>query len=176
MWPYMLEALEPLRTAGYLTTYSRKTDAFTRGPVTVIGTGNTPLSHVYYATERVIFYDAPLRRLHKPAQIPASPVGPAVEVQLDATISPMASAKYPVLAHVGVAMHPLHNPVIKWMTRRTDEASRRGIKSRWWGAAGKPKWFRRRVWGMMREARTDWINGDNLRDLAHWLRKMDNRS
>lgn len=173
MWPYVLEALEPLNTRGFLTTFSRKTGSFTRGPLTIIGTGNTPLSHVHHAAERVIFYDAPLRKIDKPARIPLSSAGPAVEVQIDHTISPMASSKFPTLAHVGLAMYPFPNPAISWMKRRTAEARRRGIASRWWGAANKPKWVRRRAWAMMREAQTDWINGDNLHDLARWLRRVD---
>lgn len=173
MWPVVLAALESLRRGDYLTTYSRTTDLFILRPLTVIGTGNTPLSHVYYASERIIFYDAPLRKLHQPARIPLSPAGPAIDVELDHTISPMASAKFPALAHIGLAMYPVPNPAIGWMKRRTAEAERRGIRSRWWGAANNPKWVRRRVWGMMKEAQTDWINGDNLHDLARWLRHTD---
>lgn len=173
MWPFVLEALLPLKDRGYLTTYSRKTGNFTRGPLTIIGTGNTPLSHVYYSSERIVFYDAPLRSLDMPAQIPATSAGPAIEVELDNTISPMASAKFPPLAHIGLAMYPLPNPAIGWMKGKTEEARRRGIQSRWWGAAGNPKWVRRRVWAMMKEAETDWINGDNLHDLARWLREVD---
>lgn len=36
-WPYVVKALQPLRSAGYLTTYNGT--AITPGPVTVIGTG-----------------------------------------------------------------------------------------------------------------------------------------
>jgi hypothetical protein len=59
------------------------------------------------------------------------------------------------------------------MRRRTDEARQRGIQSRWWGAANKPAWIRRRMWALQKEAETDWINGDDLRDLARWLRRND---
>lgn len=173
MWPYVLDALEPLLKAGYLTTYNTTSSTFTRGPLTIIGTGNTPLSHVYYSSSRVIFYDAPLRKLHKLAHIPNSPYGPATRIELDNTISPMASGELPPWTLIGAAFYPSSNAAVKWMKLRTDEARRRGIKSRWWGAAGRPGWLRRRMWALQKEAETDWINGDDLVDLARWLRRTD---
>lgn len=172
MWPYVLQALEPLLQAGYVTTYDTKTDTWTRGPIMIIGTGNTPLSHVYYSNPRTVFFDGPLRRLKKAARIPHSPFGPATKIQLDATICPMASAQLPAWAHIGTAFRPSSNVVIGWMRRKTHEASRRGIKSRWWGAANNPAWLRRRMWILMRKAETDWINADDLVDLARWLRQV----
>jgi hypothetical protein len=171
MWPFVLNALEPLLSAGYLTTYDQATSSWTRGPLTIIGTGNTPLSHVYYASPRIVFYDAPLSKLHKPAHILHSPYGPAIQVELDNTISPMASAEIPPWTHIGAALYPSSNAAVRWMKRRTDEARKRGIKSRWWGAANQPAWLRRRMWALQKEARTDWINGDDLKDLARWLRQ-----
>jgi hypothetical protein len=38
-WPYVIRALQPLRDAGYLTTYNGT--SVVTGPVTVVGTGNT---------------------------------------------------------------------------------------------------------------------------------------
>jgi hypothetical protein len=173
MWPYVLQALEPLLKAGYLTTYDTTTTTWTRGPLTIIGTGNTPLSHVYYSTTRIIFYDGPLRRLGRSARIPNSPCGPATKIQFDASICPMASAELPAWAHVGLGLRPSPNAVVKWMKRRTQEAKLRGIKSRWWGAANKPAWLRRRMWALMKEAETDWINADDLVDLADWMRRTN---
>ena len=43
-WPYVVRALQPLRAAGYLPTFNGT--AVVPGPVTVIGTGNTPLNQV----------------------------------------------------------------------------------------------------------------------------------
>lgn len=173
MWPYVLKALQPLLEAGYLTTYNTSSETWARGPLTIIGTGNTPLSHVYYSSTRIIFYDGPLRRLQKPAKIPHSIYGPSTKIQLDATICPMASAKLPPWAHVGLAFRPSPNAVVAWMKRRTREARVRGIKSRWWGAANQPVWLRRRMWALMKEAETDWTNADDLRDLAKWLRRTN---
>jgi hypothetical protein len=57
-WPYVVQGLQPLRDAGYLTTYNGT--GVTYGPVTVIGTGNTPLDQVQDKTFRDYFYDAPI--------------------------------------------------------------------------------------------------------------------
>ncbi|KAF7194182.1 Altered inheritance of mitochondria protein 6-like, partial [Pseudocercospora fuligena] len=43
-WPYIVKALEPLREARYLTTYNGT--GVTSGPVTIIGTRNTPLNYL----------------------------------------------------------------------------------------------------------------------------------
>merc|ERR1712093_708535 len=61
-WPVVIKALEPLRAAGYLS--STNGTHFTSGPVTVIGTGNTPLSLVQPIEERDYFWDGPLPTLN----------------------------------------------------------------------------------------------------------------
>jgi hypothetical protein len=57
-WPYVVQGLQPLRDAGYLTTYNDT--GVTPGPVTVIGTGNTPLDQIQNKEFRDYFYDAPI--------------------------------------------------------------------------------------------------------------------
>lgn len=58
----VLERLEPLRAKGWLTHFNG-TDVI-QGPITVVGTGNTPFDLVTANdTYRDIFYDAPLDRL-----------------------------------------------------------------------------------------------------------------
>jgi hypothetical protein len=54
-FPYAVKALEPLRAAGYLTTVSAN-GTITPGPVTVIGTGNTPLNQVQGVNPRDYFW------------------------------------------------------------------------------------------------------------------------
>lgn len=60
-WPYVVKELQPLRDAGYLTTYNGT--GVTPGPVTVIGTGNTPLNQIQGKSPRDYFYDAPIPTL-----------------------------------------------------------------------------------------------------------------
>jgi len=49
-FPAVVKALQPLRDAGYLTTFNGT--GVTQGPVTVIGTGNTPLNQVQGVSPR----------------------------------------------------------------------------------------------------------------------------
>ncbi|PYH91708.1 hypothetical protein BO71DRAFT_401147 [Aspergillus ellipticus CBS 707.79] len=61
-WNYVSAQLSPLREHGYLT-YFNGTDIIP-GPVTVVGTGNTPFNLVIAnTTYRDIFFDAPLDKL-----------------------------------------------------------------------------------------------------------------
>ena len=62
LWPYLFSQLEPLREGGYLT-YFNGTDVV-EGPVTVVGTGNTPFDLLVSNTSyRDIFFDAPLDQM-----------------------------------------------------------------------------------------------------------------
>lgn len=61
LWPYVQVALEPLRSRSYLTR-SNGTEIFP-GPITVVGTGNTPFDLVNSNetnSHHDIFFDAPL--------------------------------------------------------------------------------------------------------------------
>ena len=61
LWPYVLSALQPLRDRQYLT-YQNATDVIP-GPITVIGTGNTPFDLLASKATNPsgdIFFDAPL--------------------------------------------------------------------------------------------------------------------
>lgn len=61
LWPYVQAALEPLRSRNYLTR-SNGTEIFA-GPITVVGTGNTPFDLVNSNETNSyhdIFFDAPL--------------------------------------------------------------------------------------------------------------------
>lgn len=65
LWPYVQSALEPLRNRHYLTS-SNGTD-ITPGPITVVGTGNTPFDLVNSDESNPhhdIFFDAPLSEMY----------------------------------------------------------------------------------------------------------------
>ena len=66
LWPYAHSALEPLRTRKYLTHSNGGEIIY--GPITVVGTGNTPFDLVNSDdsnTDHDIFFDAPLRDMYK---------------------------------------------------------------------------------------------------------------
>ncbi|KAL8671899.1 MAG: hypothetical protein Q9168_003610 [Polycauliona sp. 1 TL-2023] len=86
IFPYLLSALEPLRSRGYLT-YRNGTQTINR-PITVIGTGNTPFNLVdseLTNPHHDIFFDAPLAAMWEalPGETstpPPSPKKPEVPV------------------------------------------------------------------------------------------------
>ncbi|KAK5127686.1 hypothetical protein LTR16_002784, partial [Cryomyces antarcticus] len=79
-WPAVVKALEPLRNDSYLTTFNGT--GVTPGPVTVIGTGNTPLDQVQPVQRRDYFWDA---------QIPALATSQA---NITRNVSPIASTSF----------------------------------------------------------------------------------
>ena len=79
--PAVLKALEPLRSAGYLTTFANGT--LTSSAVTVVGTGNSPLEPIKALEPRDIFFDAPLTELSVQTNTTWSP-----------ELSPVASTDY----------------------------------------------------------------------------------
>lgn len=76
-----MSALEPLRSAGYLTTFANGT--LTTRPVTAVGTGNSPLEPIKALEPRDFFFDAPLTELSVPTNTTWSP-----------ELSPIASTDY----------------------------------------------------------------------------------
>ena len=80
----LLDALEPLRSAGYLTTF--KDGSLTQGAVTVVGTGNTPLESVIAAEPRDFFYDANILTLYSTKPADGKEWGPE--------IAPLASCQW----------------------------------------------------------------------------------
>ncbi|KAL4805957.1 histone acetylation protein-domain-containing protein [Aspergillus unguis] len=78
----VIAALEPLRQKGYLTSV-KNNETLTQGPVTVIGTGNTPYDMVGPVANRDYFYDAPLATLNSSENANITPL-----------ISPIASTDF----------------------------------------------------------------------------------
>ncbi|KAL9582983.1 MAG: hypothetical protein Q9212_002979 [Teloschistes hypoglaucus] len=98
LFPYVVSALEPLRSRDYLT-HLNGTQIISR-PITVVGTGNTPfnlvasnLSNPHYD----IFFDAPLDKLWEgpPDSEPATPSDPKHLVygsDIDASLPELATS------------------------------------------------------------------------------------
>ena len=66
LWPYVQSALQPLRERNYLTRFNGT--QIIRGPITVVGTGNTPFDLVSSAESNPhhdVFYDAPLGEMYE---------------------------------------------------------------------------------------------------------------
>jgi hypothetical protein len=91
-WPYVVKGLQPLRDAGYLTTYNGT--GVTPGPVTVIGTGNTPLDLVQGKTFRDYFYDAPIPLLGTTFSNITSHVSPIASTDFAAVFGTISGTKF----------------------------------------------------------------------------------
>ena len=118
-----------------------------QGPLTIIGTGSTPLSRVLAAQQRYIFFDAPLVDLDQELRIDDR------IVEWSPHISPMASAQWLWSSYYSNAAS---------IKRFSDQAHKRGIKCRWWGVARWPTYLRNALWNLQLEAEVDWINADDL--------------
>ncbi|KAL5433804.1 hypothetical protein PMIN07_000795 [Paraphaeosphaeria minitans] len=150
-WSAVLSALEPLRKAGYLSTYNGT--GFTSKPVTVIGTGNTPIWLVQSAVPRDAFYDAPLAQL-----------GGAFS-NITANDSPIASTDFE--ASFGeVRMESLNDTQLGTLREQLNAAHDRGIKARYWNQPGFPVGTRNAVWRMLYNEGADLINVDDLEGAA----------
>jgi hypothetical protein len=145
-FPAVIKALEPLRHAGYLTNYSDST-GIVPGPVTVIGTGNTPLNQVQGVSPRDYFFDGPLATL--------------ATSNITKEVSPIASVDF----QTAVGAQPngtfsatqLHN-----LTTQIAAAKAKGIGTRYWDLPGWPVSTRNRIWTQLWAAGVTLVNVDDL--------------
>ena len=145
-WPFVVEALQPLRDRGYLSYVNATDVSINSRQVTVIGTGNTPLNYLLARPDRDYFFDAPLAALNS-TFVP--------------TLSPLASTS--LKAHIGwngvfaATASQLGN-----MTALVDQAHEQGLTTRFWENPTWPKFARNRVWRTFIEIGVDYINADDL--------------
>ncbi|KAK5683124.1 hypothetical protein LTS10_004655 [Elasticomyces elasticus] len=156
-FPYVVKALQPLRDAGYLTTYNGT--AVTPGPVTVIGTGNTPLNQVQgigNATHpRDYFYDGPLPTLGTTFS------------NITADVSPIASTAFS--AQFGqVRNQTLNGTQLALLESQVATAHAKGIAVRYWDQPGFPVTTRNAMWRTLWNAGVDLLNVDDLEAAADY--------
>ncbi|PGH07332.1 hypothetical protein GX51_01876 [Blastomyces parvus] len=164
-WPHVVKALEPLRAANYLTTL-RNNDTLTTGPVTVVGTGNTPLSLVGPVADRDYFYDAPLANLIEG--------GPQ---EITKYISPIASTNFAAAIGVDRIILPpteggegggeqesswLNSKQLETLREQIGAAKKKGIGARYWGTPGWPVRERNEVWRTLLREGVALLNADDL--------------
>ncbi|KAI0034319.1 hypothetical protein K488DRAFT_45795 [Vararia minispora EC-137] len=147
--PFILDALDPLREAGYLTTFANNT--LTESAVTVIGTGNSPLDGVKALDPRDYFFDAPLAILNDTS----------TNTTWDATLSPIASTDYEAVvgwSGIGQINDTARNVILTLVS----DAHTRGIRARFWDTPGWPIRARDAVWTELLQDGSDWLNADDL--------------
>ncbi|EIM92651.1 uncharacterized protein STEHIDRAFT_89836 [Stereum hirsutum FP-91666 SS1] len=146
--PPVLQALQPLRDAGYLSTVVN--DTLVEGPVLVIGTGNTPLAGVQALSPRDFFFDAPLTGLNDTTNATWSP-----------TLSPIASTDYETAvgwSGIGNISETQRATILSLVA----EADALGIPSRFWDTPGWPIAARDTVWKELLDDGAFWLNADDL--------------
>lgn len=154
-FPAALAALEPLRAAGYLTTYFPGNDSLVQRAVTAIGTGNTRLADVLGQTEaRDLFYDAPLAAL--PDEVDGPGVTPVASAQFSAQFGDVLGAAVPALNETALAK----------LREQVGAAKARGIGARYWDTPGYPIGTRNAVWRTLLDEGVALLNVDDLEGAA----------
>ena len=156
-FPYVVRGLEPLRSAGYLTTWDGKT--VTSAPVTVIGTGNTPLSQIQGKADRDYFYDAPI---------------PYLSTTFSNITSNVAlTANWDFSAVFGEVRNQTFNATqMQTLEEQVATAHGKGILVRYWDLPAWPVGTRNSVWRMLWDAGVDLLNVDDLEGAAGFWEGM----
>lgn len=84
--------------------------------------------------------------------------------------SPVASGKFPIKYYIPSPFLFL-NPLQQY----SSDAHALGIEVRWWGAARQPRLVRILLWSLMKRTGSDWINADDLYDVARFLTSWDEK-
>lgn len=150
-WPAVVSALAPLRALNYLTTFNGT--GVTPGPVTVIGTGNTPQSNFTTAEPRDYFFDANLALLND------------TQANITAAVSPVASTQFS--KYVGeVNGTDLSDEQLAAVREQVGRAAEKGILARYWDTPAWPVGRRNSVWKALEEEGVGLLNADDLRAAA----------
>lgn len=166
-WPAVVSALAPLRAAGLLTTYNGTRGGVTPGPVTVVGTGNTPVSNFSEpAQHRDYFLDAQLALLNTTQQ------------NVTSDISPIASGsfgRYVGKVHFnaseadGAGAGVLNATQVEIARDLVQTARERGIMARFWDTPGWPIRERDGVWRALTGLGVGLLNADDLKAAAGYV-------
>jgi hypothetical protein len=147
-WPAVEKALQPLRDAGYLS-YFNGTDIIP-GPVTIIGTGNSPYDYISSQATRDYFFDGPLQNLNE---------------SYPYTLNPIASASLKSLIGQSteeVAITGLNSTQVDSLRSYVEDAHSKGIKTRVWDVSWWPIQKRDTLYRQIIEAESDLLNADDL--------------
>ena len=185
-WPFVRDALAPLREKGYLTYQNGSTKV--EGPITVVGTGNTPFDLVTSDTanpHKDIYFDAPLGDMwedESPASKPSTTSTSSNSTDVSAistdsyTYNPSNSFYASTPFHKSIGYVPtgkLSKRQMSILRRQIRGAHRRGLKARYWDLPFWPIGLRNTIWQILVEEGVDLLNVDDLksatqRDWGNW--------
>lgn len=159
LFPVVSSQLQPFREKGWLTHYNGTT--LVPGPITVVGTGNTPFSSIISnATNphRDIFFDAPLTTL-------------ASSPEYTSQNSHYASTS--LSAAIGKTwFNKISSSQVETLKSQTKVAKERGLVSRYWDLPAWPVSFRTNVWKILEENEVGVLNVDDLVAATRWNWKL----
>lgn len=177
-WAQVVEQLSPLRDRGYLTYFNG--DEVVRGPITIVGTGNTPFDLVVSnSTHRDIFFDAPLDMLaeddaqnrqdpqpkRRTAKQSTDNLGQGLSGIGSDAFNPTNSyyASVSLKKSIGVPW-PFHFTPHQMDRLRAQirGAHSRGLKARYWALPAWPRSLRNHVWTVLVREGVDILNVDDL--------------
>lgn len=159
LFPVVISQLQPFREKGWLTHYNGS--ALVVGPVTVVGTGNTPFSSVLSNItnpHRDIFFDAPLTALS------SSP---------EYTPQNSYYASTSLSAAIGRTwFNKISSSQQETLKSQIKIANERGLVSRYWDLPAWPVSFRTNVWKILKENEVGVLNVDDLVAATRWNWKL----
>ena len=187
LWPYFQSALEPLRNQGYLTRSNGS--KIIPGPITVVGTGNTPFDLVdadASNSHHDIFFDAPLADMYEGPNAESLPLGTSPSQHTpkegrsdeagqgkSGTISGNpdaynASNSYYASVDFASAIGTLWNgefseDQLDKLRGQIRGAHKRGLKARYWDLPFWPISLRNYVWEVLVKEGVDILNVDDLK-------------
>lgn len=154
----VIDALSPLREKGYLTTL--RDNSLSNAPITVIGTGNTPLDMVEPLANRDYFFDGPLESLHRPKYKSITHlVSPIASTDFQAAVGTVDTDKDPIL----------NDGQLETLRSQISAAKKRGIGARYWNAPDYPVRKRNLVWRTLLNEGVALLNVDDLDAAAEFF-------
>lgn len=166
LWPYMYTALEPFRQRNYLTKIVNET--IVEGPITVVGTGNTPFSAVIsdeLNPHKDVFFDAPLEKMYLASDVPSP--SSSSEYKYNPLNSFYASVALPKALDGNPNKDGEFSPgQIDLLRGQLRGAHARGLKARYWDTPFWPIGMRNRIWEILVREGVDLLNVDDLEGAA----------
>ncbi|KAF5861857.1 hypothetical protein ETB97_012408 [Aspergillus alliaceus] len=154
----VIAALEPLRREGYLTTL-KDNKTVTSGPITVIGTGNTPLDMVGPVADRDYFFDAHLDSLEENPEM-TSLIAPIASTSFQEAIGSLTYGDNDAV---------LNDKQLATLRSQISAAKERGIGARYWETPYYPIRIRNAVWRTLLQEGVALLNADDLDAVAAYF-------
>lgn len=171
LWRNVISALEPLRSRNYLTRYN-DVDGIVHGPITVVGTGNTPFELASSKSTNPhldVFFDAPLDQMWenpREQQLPANSSSKIRPPLIDQDLYNTSNSYYASTSFADAIGYPwqgqLTNQQMSLIKGQIAGAHENGLKARYWDLPFWPITLRNHIWDVLVKEGIDLLNVDNL--------------